>query len=115
MSIIEINGVDLPAPSNISISRSDINVIGVNELGEELIDSIRSGVLYARLSFAELNNSQFHLILSALDTLILKVNLPLSGGPEIKEMRLDGDISSEMVKGRDGKAYWDVSLNLKEI
>lgn len=113
-SIIEINGVDFPAPSNIKIKNMSIDNINVNELGEEQRDNIRTDIYYASLGFEELNNSEFHLIMTALEPLILNVKFPASSGLKIRQMRIDGDLNADMVKGGDNRAYWNVSFNLKE-
>lgn len=114
MSIIMINGVDLPAPNKISIKTSEIDNIDVNELGYEQRDNIRSGIFYISLGFKELNNSKLQLILGAVEGMVLNVQFPHSSGLITRQMRLNSDIAMDMAVGRDGKAYWDVSFDLKE-
>lgn len=118
MSIIQINGVDLPAPSKISIRTSDIDEINMNELGYEQRDNIRTGKYSIDLGFTEMNNSETHLIQSALDELILNVKFPTARGFEIRQMRVDGDIELNMVDDTRGKirdeVKWNISFNLIE-
>lgn len=114
MSIIEINGVDFPAPSSIKINTSDIDNINVNELGVEQRDNVRTGIHSISLGFKELNNSDTYLIQSALEPLVLRVKLPTPRGFQTKEMRLDGPIDIDMALNKANKVCWNISFNLKE-
>lgn len=114
MSIIIINGVDLPAPSKIKIRDGSIDNIEVNELGVEQRDNVRTNIKYVDLEFEELNNSELQLIMGAVESLVLNVDFPSSSGLIQRKMRLNSDLDMELVPTRNGRAYWNVSFNLKE-
>lgn len=114
MSLITIDGVDLPAPSKFRIRKNDLVDINTNELGIDQVDKIRSGKQIIELIFLEMNNSQLQLIDSATTSTLLSVKYPTAGGFKISNMRIDGEKDIEMVLTRGRNIRWNISFNLIE-
>lgn len=118
MAMINIDGVDLPAPSSFKIPRSDLDSsdTGRNELGVLQRDRIRQGIFKVELEFKGILSSELHLIDSAIEPASLQVTFPTPTGSNTRTMYA-GDRNIEMVKfDKDyNKIRWDISFNLVEF
>ena len=117
MAMINIDGVDLPAPSSYKMPRSDLDSsdTGRNELGILQRDRIRQGVYKVELEFKGINSSQLYLIESAVEPAELNVTIPTPTGLQTKKMYA-GDRNAEMIKYHDLPDFilWNLSFNLIE-
>ncbi len=117
MAMINIDGVDLPAPSSYKMPRSDLDSsdTGRNELGILQRDRIRQGVYKVELEFKGINSSKLYLIDSAIEPASLQVTFPTPTGSNTRTM-YSGDRNVKMVKYNEdyNKILWDISFNLIE-
>lgn len=117
MTMINIDGVDLPAPSSFKIPNFDLDSgdVGRNELGILQRDRIRQGVYKLELEWKAVVSSQLATIKTALSPEKITVRFPCEMGFINKEMYA-GDRNIEMVKYDSdyNKIRWDISCNLTE-
>jgi len=116
MAIITIDGVDLPAPSSMSIPMSDLDSPDTtrNELGILQRDRIRSNVYKVEFSWNVLTNSEVSTILNAIEPDKFTVTFPTPYGNVTKEMYC-GDRKLEAVLYRNGNnPLWSLSFNVIE-
>lgn len=118
MSMISIDGVDLPAPSKFKIQRSDLDSSDTyrNELGVLQRDRIRQGIYKIELEFNGKTSSEIHTIESAIEPAKLKVTFPSPTGTTTKTMYVGDRNGPEMVKNDEdyNKIRWNISFNLIE-
>lgn len=116
MAIITIDGVDLPAPSSMSIPMSDLDSPDTtrNELGILQRDRIRQGVHKVELAWNVITSSQVNTILSAIEPAKFSVTFPTTFGTVTKDMYC-GDRKLDVVLYKNGdNPYWSLSFNLIE-
>lgn len=116
MAIIIIDGVDLPAPSSMSIPLADLDSPDTtrNELGILQRDRIRQGVHKVELSWNVLTSGEVTTILNAIEPDKFNVTFPTPFGNVTKEMYC-GDRKLEAVLYRNGQnPLWSLSFNLIE-
>lgn len=117
MAMINIDGVDLPAPTkfkppNMDIDSSDSNR---NELGVMQRDRIRQGVYKLELAWEKISSSELALIKAAIEPAEIQVTFPSEIGFITKTMYA-GDRNVEMVSYNNdyNKIVWNISFNLVE-
>lgn len=118
MSIITIDGVDLPNPSTLSITMSDLDSPDTtrNELGVLQRDRIREGVYKIELSFNVKKGNEIQIIESAIKKPKLNVTFPDTTGRITRQMYV-GDRKKDIVLYNNGvvdKTRWNLSFNLVE-
>ena len=117
MALINIDGVDLPAPSSFKIPNMDLDSpdSARNELGVVQRDRIRQGVFKVELEYKGITSSQLALIKSAIEPAQFNAKIMTEIGVVTKIMYA-GDRSIELVKNNDdyNKIRWDISFNLVE-
>ena len=118
MAIITIDGVDLPAPSELSIGRMDLDSSDTtrNELGFLQRDRIRQGLYKIELAFKVKNSSEIHTIESVIANKELNVTFPTPQGFVTKRMYV-GDRSLNVAlydNYSTDDIRWDMSFNLIE-
>lgn len=114
---ININGVDLPAPTRFKIRRFDIESgdSSRNELGYKQRDRIRQGIYEIELEFVG-NSSAIYAIESAIEPPEINVTFPSPVGQITKKMYAEdreGPVLINYDKEID-KIYWRISFNLVE-
>ncbi|MEY8416660.1 DUF6711 family protein [Tissierella praeacuta] len=118
MSIISIDGVDLPAPSTFNINRFDMDSSDTNrnELGELQRDRIRQGIYKIELEFKGKTSSEVHLIETSIEPSKIKVTFLSPIGKTTKIMYVGDRKGPEMVKNDKvvDKIRWNISFNLIE-
>lgn len=116
--MINIDGVDLPAPIKFKPPNSDIDSsdTGRNEIGVTQRDRIRQAVYKLELAWKNLSSSDLHLIKTAIKPSKFKVTFPSEVGFISKTM-YSGDRDIDMVAYNSdfNKILWDISFNLIEI
>lgn len=117
MALINIDGADLPAPSNFKISRSDLDGsdTGRNEIGVLQRDRIRQGIYKIELEFTGIISEKLQTIEMAIEPASVQVKFPTQLGVLTRTMYA-GDRNIEMVKYDPdyNKIRWDISCNLIE-
>lgn len=117
MAMINIGGVDLPAPSSYKIPQFDLDSSDTNrnELGLMQRDRVRQGIYKIELEFKAITSSDLHKINSAIEPSKFKTTFLSPKGFITKDMYA-GDRSIEMVKYDEdyNKIRWDISFNLTE-
>lgn len=117
MSMLIVDGRDLPSPASMGIPKYDIDSAnaGRDETGVMHRDRVRSGIYKLELEWTGLSSSELQAIDSAISKDSLKVTFPTPKGMLTKTMYA-GDRNISMVMMRDdGEAYWDMSVNLIEF
>lgn len=115
--IITIDGVDLPAPSELSIGRMDLDSPDTtrNELGFLQRDRIRQGVYKVELSFKLKTSPDIQIIERAIEGKELQVTFPTHSGKVTKLMYVgDRNIVVGLYKPNVDDIRWDMSFNLIE-
>lgn len=116
MAMVNLDGVDLPAPTKYKIPDSDLDSADSNrnELGYFQRDRVRQGVLKAELEF-KVNSSDLALIKSAVKPPEIQATLLTEVGFITRTMYA-GDRNTEMLKYSDdyNKIMWSISFNLIE-
>lgn len=117
MAMINVDGVDLPAPikfkpPNFDLDSQDTNR---NELGTMQRDRIRQGIFKLELAWKNINSSNLALIKAAIEPARVKVTFPTEIGFVTKIMYA-GDRDIEMVAFNEdyNKILWNISFNLIE-
>lgn len=116
MAMVNIDGVDLPAPTKYKIPNYDLDSedSNRNELGYLQRDRIRQGIFKAELEFV-VNSSDLALIKSAVEPAQFEATVISEVGPITKTMYA-GDRNIEMIKhNKDyNKIVWSISFSLIE-
>ena len=118
MAMINIDGVDLPAPIKLKPPNSDIDSkdSGRNELGGFQRDRVRQGLYKIELAWKNLSSSDLHLIKTAIKPSEFKFTFPSEVGFITKTMYAgDRDIDMVSYNSDFNKILWDISFNLIEI
>lgn len=117
MAMINIDGVDLPAPSSYKILESDLDSsdTGRNELGVLQRDRIRQGVFKAELNFEGITSEKLATIKAATQPAQFQAKVIDETGVITKTMYAS-DRNIEMIKYNDdyNKIRWNISFNLVE-
>ena len=118
MTIISIDGVDLPSPSVYKLPRFDMDSSDTtrNELGILQRDRIRQGIYKIELEWRVITSSQLHLIEMAIEPARVEVKFLTPTGYKTKTMYV-GDRFSEMVLLANRKTddiRWNIGFNLIE-
>lgn len=118
LSIITINGVDLPHPSSLSVGMQDLDSPDTtrNEQGVLQRDRIRQGVYKVELVFNAKKGHEIALIEQAITGANLSVTFPDSAGRVTREMYV-GDRTKDIVLYKNGdfnEMRWNLSFNLVE-
>lgn len=118
MSMINIDGVDLPAPIKFKPPNFDLDSQDTkrNELGTMQRDRIRQGIFKLELAWKNITSSELHTIKSAISPAQVRVTFPSEIGFITKKMYA-GDRDIEMVSfDKDyNKIIWNISFNLTEV
>lgn len=108
MSILNINGTDMPDPSELSVTVSDISSknAGRNAAGDMLRDKITQKVKIVS-TWNYLSNEQCSLLLSAVDGLYFSMTYPdpKSGTPLVKTMYV-ASRTAPVFRVQDGIPGW---------
>ncbi len=117
MALLNIDGVDLPAPTKLKLPNFDLDSedSNRNELGIFQRDRVRQGVFKCELEWKAITSSQLATIKAATQPASFQATLLTELGPITKTMYA-GDRNIEMVKYNDdyNKIRWDISCNLTE-
>lgn len=117
MAMVNVGGVDLPAPSTFKIPQFDLDSADTNrnELGIMQRDRVRQGIYKLELEFKGIDSSDLHKINMAIEPSKLNTTFLSPRGFITKSMYV-GDRNVEMVKyDKDyNKIRWDISFNLTE-
>ena len=117
MALINIDGVDLPAPTKFKIPNFDLDSgdTGRNELGVLQRDRVRQGIFKCEAEWKAITSSKLATIKAATTPASFQATILTELGPVSKTMYA-GDRNIEMVKYNDdyNKIRWDVSCNLTE-
>lgn len=117
MAILNIDGVDLPAPSSFKLPRFDLDSSDTNrnELGILQRDRVRQGVYKIEAEWKGITSEQLQTIDMAVEPASLLVTFPSPKGVLTKTMYA-GDRNVEMVKydADYNKIRWNISFNLTE-
>lgn len=118
MALVNIDGVDLPAPSSFKIPNFDLDSSDTqrNELGVLQRDRIRDEIYKAEYEAAGITSSQLATIKSAIKPSSFQVTIITELGPITKTM-MAGDRNIEMIKYDNdyNKIRWNISFNLIEF
>ncbi|QUH21073.1 DUF6711 family protein [Alkaliphilus sp. B6464] len=118
MSLININGVDLPAPTKFKIQKSDLDSSDTNrnEIGILQRDRVRQGIYKIELEFNGKTSSEIHVIESAIEPAKIQVNFPSPTGKTTKTMYAGDRNGPEIAKYDEdyNKIRWNISFNLIE-
>ena len=118
MTIISIDGVDLPSPSVYRLPRFDMDSSDTtrNELGVLQRDRIRQGIYKIELEWKAITSPQLHLIEMAIEPARVQVKFLTATGYKTKTMYV-GDRFLEMALFCNRKTddiRWNISFNLIE-
>lgn len=108
MSILNINGTDMPDPSELSISVSDISSknAGRNAAGDMLRDKITQKVKIVS-SWNYLSNEQCSLLLSAVDNLYFSMTYPdPKSGTALTKTMYAGSRTAPVLRVQNGVPGW---------
>lgn len=118
MALINIDGVDLPAPSkykppNFDLDSEDSNR---NELGIMQRDRIRDEIFKLELEWKGITSSQLATIKAAVKPAEFQATFITEVGPITKTMYA-GDRNIDMAKYNDdyNKIRWDINCNFTEV
>ncbi|MGF7059293.1 DUF6711 family protein [Brassicibacter mesophilus] len=115
MAILNIDGVDLPAPSSMKIPQSDLDSSDTNrnELGFLQRDRIRQGIYKIELEWKAITDTKLNTILDAVEPASIQVTFPFSKGFLTKTMYA-GDRNIEIALYRENDIRWNISFSLTE-
>lgn len=117
MAMLNVDGVDLPAPSSFKLPEFDLDSDDTNrnEMGVLQRDRIRQGIYKIELEWNGITSTQLATIKSAIEPASIQVTFPTENGLTTKTMYA-GDRNIEMVKydADYNKIRWNVSCNLTE-
>lgn len=117
MSIVSINGVQLPPPTSLKVGKQDLDSPDStrNERGYLQRDRIRQGMYKIELEFNVKTGNEIQLIESAIQGASLNVTFPDTSGKITKTMYV-GDRNKEIVlyNSNPDKVRWSLSFNLVE-
>lgn len=117
MAMINIDGVDLPAPSKFKLPNMDLDSEDSkrNELGVMQRDRIRQGVFKSEQEWKAITSSQLATIKAAISPASFQATLVTEVGYITKTMYAS-DRNIEMVKYDEdyNKIRWDISCNFTE-
>jgi len=115
MAIIRIEGVDLPTPSSLKNTQSDLDSADTNrnEQGYLQRDRIRQGIYKLELEWKGITNGQLTTILNAIEPASVQVTFPSPSGVLTKTMYA-GDRNIKMARYRNNDIRWNVSFSLTE-
>lgn len=119
MNILKIDGVEMPAPSDYSVSSFDITEAGRNAKGDMQIDYIATKQKL-EVSWVLLTNAQKESIVNAIKSpqhITMQVNfISVSGGLNASMTCYKGDITSGVLKINSDDTYWkDFKVNFIEM
>lgn len=117
MAILNIDGVDLPAPSSFKSPDFDLDSDDTNRNEEGVLqrDRVRQGIYKIELEWNGITSAQLATIKSALQPASFEVVFPSENGYITKTMYA-GDRNVEMVKYNEdySEIRWNLSCNLTE-
>lgn len=119
MALLIIDGVEMPAPSELKVPESDLDSSDTtrNELGHLQRDRVRQGIRKIECSWKALISENASLLLKAVKPISVMVTYP---DPEenlmVTKKMYVGDRSSELVlyKQSTNEYRWNISFNLTE-
>lgn len=118
MAILNIDGVDMPAPSSYKIQRFDLDSQDTNrnELGILQRDRVRQGIYKIEVEFKGKTSSEMYTIEPAIEPAKIQVTFPTPKGYITRTMYVGDRQGPEMVKhdSNTDKIRWDMSFNLVE-
>ena len=117
MTIISIDGVDLPTPSVFRIPKYDIDSSGTtrNELGVLQRDRVRQGIYKIELEWRAITSSKLHLIESAIEPVAMNVRFLSPTGYLTKKMYVgDRNIDMVLLNEKIDDIRWTIRFNLVE-
>jgi len=118
MAMINIDGVDLPAPSSYKLLESDLDSsdTGRNELGVLQRDRIRAAIYKAEVGFDGIPSESLATIKSSTKPAQFQATVIDETGVITKTMYA-GDRNIEMIKYDNdyNKIRWNISFNLVEF
>lgn len=114
MALLQIDGVDMPAPSVFKIPRFDLDSGDTNRNEEGYLqrDRIRQGIFKIELEWKGITSAQLNTIETAIAPASVQVTFPTATGMQTKTMYV-GDRMVEMVKYQP-ETRWNISFNLIE-
>ncbi len=115
MAILNIDGVDMPAPSSFRNPQSDLDSSDTkrNELGILQRDRIRQGINKIELEWKAITDAQLSTILDAIEPSSIEVTYPSPSGYVTKTMYV-GNRNIDIAKYKEGDIRWNVAFNLTE-
>lgn len=117
MAILNIDGVDLPAPSSFKLPDFDLDSSDTNrnELGVLQRDRVRQGIFKIELEFKGITSSQLATIKEAIKPASFQATFPTEKGFVTKTMYA-GDRNTEIAKYNSeiNEIRWNISFNLTE-
>ena len=115
MALINIDGVDLPAPSSFKLPQFDLDSSDTNrnELGVLQRDRIRQGIYKIELEWKAISSEKLAIIESAIKPASLQVTFPTATGHITKTMYA-GDRNTAIALYKTNGIYWDISFSLIE-
>lgn len=118
MTMITMDGVDLPAPTKYKITRYDMDSADSNrnELGYFQRDRIRQGIYKIELEFKGISSPEMHIIETAIEPEEIQVTFPTPIGRITRSMYVGDRNGPEMITNHEvsDKIYWNISFNLIE-
>jgi hypothetical protein len=117
MTMLRIDGVDMPVPSVYKLPRFDMDSEDTNrnEEGRLQRDRIRQGIFKIELEWWSITSSQLHTIETAIAPASLQVTFITAIGPQTKTMYAgDRNIGMALYDEKTDDIRWDVSFNLIE-
>ena len=118
MIILEIDGVEMPPPSDYKTPNMDLHADTTtrDEMGYTHIDRVRQGVYKLELEWTGIDSNKVRILKNAVKPASFSVKLITENGLVTKNMYVS-DRSQKMVKYNDdhNKIIWNLSFNLVEL
>lgn len=114
MEILNIDGTALPAPSAYKVQLSDLDSSGTGRTEDGILvrERVRGGVAKISVSWAALSTADCARVLNATAPDSMQVAY-FFGGTRTAKMYA-GDRTADLKAAREGRAVWEVAVNLIE-
>lgn len=115
MNILTVNGTALPAPNEYTVTLSDLDGSGTGrtEDGTLIRERVRGGVAKIGAAWSALSTAQCAQILNA--TAGDRFTVVYFFGEQRTATMYAGDRTARVIAAREGRAVWEVSMNLIEF
>ena len=114
MDILVIDGVVLPTPNEYKVQLSDLDSSGTGRTEDGILvrERVRGGVAKISVSWAALSTADCARVLTATAPDSLQVACFVGGARTAQ--RAAGDRTADLKAAREGRAVWEVAVNLIE-